>query len=243
MATDTKRCTQCGAPIDGVARMCPSCTSPLGYACPTCRRAVDKSQRVCPGCARALWVHCSACAQWTFVQDTCEACGTGLMLRCPSERCGAYQFFENAFCTKCGQRFDRCLNEEAGLCVACAPRQNVMVSRAHADAAVRNSRDAEAQGWNGSIEQQTTICPSCGKRAGAGNFCNNCGASVRLDACPSCQAPQARGVSFCNNCGTSLSAPPAPAEWRAREWRACRGCGTRIPPETRFCGQCGTPVY
>lgn len=109
MATYMKRCAQCGTPIDGDARVCSSCatTAPFGCACPTCRRAVDKSQRVCPGCARALWVHCPTCTQWTFVQDACESCGTGLMLRCPNERCGAYQFFENAFCTECGQRFDK----------------------------------------------------------------------------------------------------------------------------------------
>ncbi|MCL2090852.1 MAG: zinc ribbon domain-containing protein [Micrococcales bacterium] len=136
---------------------------------------------------------------------------------------------------------DQCLNEEAGLCVKCAPRQNVVVARAHADAAVRNIRaaGADAQVWHGTIEQQTTMCPTCGKPAGAGNFCNNCGTSMQLKACPSCQAPQAQGVSFCNSCGTSLSAAAAPAPPAPT---VCSGCGTQNPPGTRFCGQCGTPA-
>ncbi|MCL2423460.1 MAG: hypothetical protein FWD11_06130 [Micrococcales bacterium] len=109
MATYKKACAQCGAPVDGDARACPSCAtlSPRGLACPTCHRAVDKSQRVCSGCTRPLWIHCPTCTQWTFVQDKCESCGTGLMLRCPNKNCQELQFFENAFCTACGKQFDK----------------------------------------------------------------------------------------------------------------------------------------
>lgn len=108
MATYMKRCAHCATPIDGDAHVCPSCgtTSPFAFACPTCKHAIDKSQRVCPGCARPLWVHCPSCKEWTFVQDTCEHCNKGLLMRCPNERCGALQFFENNFCTECGQRFN-----------------------------------------------------------------------------------------------------------------------------------------
>ncbi|MCL2467319.1 MAG: zinc ribbon domain-containing protein [Micrococcales bacterium] len=136
---------------------------------------------------------------------------------------------------------DQCLNEDAGLCVKCAPRANVMVAKEHASATGRNIKEAakDAQVWHGSIEQKTTMCPMCGKPAGSGNFCNNCGGSMQLKQCPSCHEPQSLAVSFCSNCGTSLAAaappaPPAPA--------VCGGCGVQNPPGTRFCGQCGTPA-
>ena len=135
---------------------------------------------------------------------------------------------------------DQCLNEEAGLCVKCAPRADVMVARQYADAQGRNIAAAgkDAQVWHGSIEQKTTMCPTCGKPAGSGNFCNNCGGSLQMRTCPTCAAPQSLAVSFCSSCGTSLAAPapppPAPA--------ACTGCGAQNPPGTRFCAQCGTPA-
>jgi len=30
-----------------------------------------------------------------------------MMLRCPNKDCQEFQFFENAFCTSCGQQFDK----------------------------------------------------------------------------------------------------------------------------------------
>jgi len=146
-------------------------------------------------------------------------------------------------CPGCnGYVCDQCLNEEAGLCVRCAPRQNVVVAQENASAAVRNIRAAgqDAQVWHGSIEQTTTVCPTCGKPAGGGKFCNNCGTSLQLRTCPRCQAPQPLGVSFCNSCGSPLDGPaPAPAPPAPS---VCPGCGAQNPPGTRFCGQCGTPA-
>jgi len=133
---------------------------------------------------------------------------------------------------------DACFNEDEGLCVGCAPRQEVYVAQARADAMKRNI-DAAGQNatvWQGAIESKTTVCPVCGKPAGSGKFCNNCGASMELKTCPNCGAKNAQTVRFCNNCGANLTAPPAPA---APPPGTCPACGTQNAPGTRFCGNCG----
>ena len=133
-----------------------------------------------------------------------------------------------------------CLNEDAGLCTGCAPRQEVYVARAHANAM---KRDIDAAGkttsaWQGSIESKTTICGSCGKPAGIGKFCNNCGASMELRTCPKCSAKNAQTVRFCNSCGENLyAAPPAPAASGK-----CSGCGKVNLPGAKFCNDCGNKL-
>lgn len=101
---------------------------------------------------------------------------------------------------------DSCYNEDEGLCTDCAPRQDVSVAKARAEAMVRNIEEAaeSATVWRGAIESKTTVCPSCGKPAGNGRFCNNCGASLDLVICPQCQAKNAQGVRFCGQCGARL---------------------------------------
>jgi len=142
---------------------------------------------------------------------------------------------------------DNCWNEDTGLCVKCSPRQEVYVAQAHAQAMKRNI-DEKAQTatvWQGEIEAKTTICPVCGKPAGAGRFCNNCGASMDLVECPKCGAKNAQTVKFCNNCGTNLaealSAAAAPAPTPAQTG-ICPSCGVQNPPGTKFCGECGTKM-
>ncbi len=101
---------------------------------------------------------------------------------------------------------DHCWNEDEGLCVSCAPRQEVLVAKTRADAMKRNISSAgeAATVWQGTIESKTTICPVCGKPAGTGKFCNNCGTSMELRACPSCGAKNAQAVRFCGNCGNKV---------------------------------------
>lgn len=132
---------------------------------------------------------------------------------------------------------DSCFNEDEGLCTDCAPRQEIYVAKARADAMRRNIDEAgyNATVWKGNIESKTTICPTCGKPAGSGKFCNNCGASMDLKVCPRCGAKNAQNVRFCNNCGNNLSAPP-PQEGK------CPACGAQNPPGTRFCGDCGSKL-
>ncbi|MCE5234848.1 MAG: zinc ribbon domain-containing protein [Clostridiaceae bacterium] len=143
------------------------------------------------------------------------------------------------------QHFHRChacrkwvcdadFNEDEGLCVECAPRQEVFVAKARSDAMRRNI-DAAAETatvWQGKIESKTTICPVCQKPAGTGKFCNNCGASMALKVCEQCGAQNALTVRFCNNCGASLAPKPA----------ACPSCGASLAPGTKFCGECGAKV-
>ena len=85
--------------------------------------------------------------------------------------------------------------------------------------------------WSGTLESKTVVCPSCGKPAGSGQFCNNCGASLALALCPACGEKNAQGVRFCNHCGASMSAPVQ---------RKCKNCGAENPPGTKFCGSCGS---
>jgi len=133
---------------------------------------------------------------------------------------------------------DQCWNEDATLCTACAPRQEVAVAKAHAKAMTRNidAAGAKATVWEGTIESKTTICPACGKPAGAGKFCNNCGGSMELKECPKCGAKNAVQIRFCNNCGENLQKPAAPPSGK------CPGCGFENPPGTKFCGECGGKI-
>lgn len=130
---------------------------------------------------------------------------------------------------------DACYNEDEGLCTECAPRQEVFVAKARADAMRRNIEDAAqtAVVWKGKLESKTTVCPVCGKPSGSGKFCNNCGASLALAVCPQCGANNAQGVRFCNQCGAPMNQRPS---------GKCPGCGEENPPGTKFCGSCGTKL-
>jgi hypothetical protein len=133
---------------------------------------------------------------------------------------------------------DHCWNEDEGMCVKCAPRQEIYVAQARAQAMKRNI-DQAGQGatvWQGDIESKTTICPSCGKPAGSGKFCNNCGANMEQKVCPKCGAKNAQTVRFCNNCGQNLAEAAAPPSGK------CAGCGFDNPPGTKFCGCCGSKL-
>ncbi|MGI6358057.1 MAG: double zinc ribbon domain-containing protein [Bacillota bacterium] len=127
---------------------------------------------------------------------------------------------------------DSCYNEDEMLCTDCAPRQEVEVARARAGALRRNIEEAAqvATVWTGELESKTAVCPSCGKPAGSGRFCNNCGASLALAICPKCQAKNAQGVRFCNHCGASM------IELTSSK---CHACGHENPVGTKFCGHCG----
>jgi hypothetical protein len=130
---------------------------------------------------------------------------------------------------------DTCYNEDEMLCTECAPRQEVAVAKARAEAMRRNIDEAAetATVWKGKIESKTVVCSTCGKPAGSGKFCNNCGASMALAVCPACGENNAQGVRFCNHCGAPMNAP---AQQR------CKSCGEENPPGTKFCGNCGNKL-
>ena len=150
-------------------------------------------------------------------------------------------------CPSCNKYVcDHCYNEDEGLCVSCAPRQEVYVAQARAEAMKRNINQAgqSATVWQGAIESKTTICPVCGKPAGSGKFCNNCGASMDLKECPKCGAKNALTVRFCNNCGQNLMDGPeaAPPDQAPALSGKCPACGMDNPPGTKFCGGCGNKL-
>lgn len=97
-------------------------------------------------------------------------------------------------------------NGQEGLCVECAPRLSVEVAAAKAEKMVADIKEKAAgtQIFTGEIESKQTICPQCGKPAGEGKFCTNCGAPLGLIACPKCGAKNPVGTRFCGECGTKL---------------------------------------
>lgn len=129
-------------------------------------------------------------------------------------------------------------NEDEGLCVECAPRQEIYVAKAKSTAMKRNIDEAAetATVWEGKLESKTTVCPECGKPAGTGKFCNNCGASMHQKKCPSCGTNNAQSVKFCNECGTKLDSI---AEAKPKQ---CPGCGCENSPGVKFCSECGTKL-
>lgn len=99
-----------------------------------------------------------------------------------------------------------CFNEEEGMCTDCAPRQNTAVAKAKAQAMQRNLDEAAAEQtvWSGKLQSQVITCPVCGKPAGVGKFCQNCGASLQAKKCPKCGAAIADGMRFCGDCGAKV---------------------------------------
>jgi len=101
---------------------------------------------------------------------------------------------------------DTCWNDEEGLCVEDAPR--VAAEVAAAKAAVTKEqiweKAKETKLFTGEITSRETICPQCGKPAGTGKFCNNCGAPLTLIVCSKCGAQNKAGTRFCGNCGNRL---------------------------------------
>jgi hypothetical protein len=97
-------------------------------------------------------------------------------------------------------------NEQEGLCVDDAPRVSVEVAAAKAQKAVQDIQEKAAgtQVFTGEIESKQTLCPQCGKPAGEGKFCNNCGTPLNLVKCPKCGAQSPVGTRFCGECGTKL---------------------------------------
>ncbi len=127
-----------------------------------------------------------------------------------------------------------CWNEDEGLCTDCAPREASYVAQARNQAMRRNIDEAAetAQVWKGKLETRTTVCPECGKPAGNGKFCNNCGAPLNVTKCPSCGAKVAAGLKFCGECGAPMQ----------QKTGRCPKCGYENSPDMKFCGECGAKL-
>jgi hypothetical protein len=110
-------------------------------------------------------------------------------------------------CPKCNKwHCENCWNEQSGLCVSDAPRENVEVAAARAQKMAKDiSAAAEAAPvFAGKIEARQTVCPKCGKPCGEGKFCGNCGAPLGLPDCPKCGTKNQPGANFCSGCGARL---------------------------------------
>lgn len=109
-------------------------------------------------------------------------------------------------CPKCNKwHCEACWNEQAGLCVGDAPRENVEVAAARAQKMVKDiGAAAEATPvFTGKVDARQTLCPKCGKPCGEGKFCGNCGATLEMPKC-SCGATNQPGTNFCGGCGRKL---------------------------------------
>ncbi|MDI7274610.1 MAG: zinc ribbon domain-containing protein [Anaerolineae bacterium] len=110
-------------------------------------------------------------------------------------------------CPKCKQWVcDNDWNEQEGLCVDDAPRVNVEVAAARGQkmAADIQEKAASTRVFTGEIESKQTICPKCGKPAGEGKFCSNCGTRLGLIECQVCGTGSPAGTRFCPECGNRL---------------------------------------
>jgi len=97
-------------------------------------------------------------------------------------------------------------NEQEGLCVDDAPRENVEVASARAKKMTNDIHQQadKTQVFTGKIESRQTICPVCRKPSGSGKFCNNCGVSLALLKCPKCGTQLQAGIKFCGECGADI---------------------------------------
>jgi len=97
-------------------------------------------------------------------------------------------------------------NEQEGQCTEDAPRQNVEVAAARGQKMAQDIQEAaqNTQVFHGQIESKQTLCPQCGKPAGEGKFCNNCGTPLAMLECPKCGTKSPVGTTFCGECGTRL---------------------------------------
>lgn len=113
-------------------------------------------------------------------------------------------------CPSCAKYVDvDCWNDQAQMCVDCAPRQAVVVQKAKANAFVSQAQEAMSKkdysAEIASVEESTVLCPNCGKPTGGGKFCEACGAPLDKKLCPNCGAKISVTARFCNNCGNKLS--------------------------------------
>ncbi len=94
-------------------------------------------------------------------------------------------------------------NEQDGLCVDDAPRENVEIAAARGKKLLEDieTKASQTQVFTGDIERKQTQCPECGKPAGQGKFCNSCGASLEMNKCPKCGAKNPADSKFCGECG------------------------------------------
>jgi len=97
-------------------------------------------------------------------------------------------------------------NDEAGLCTRDAPSLITEMQAAKAQTRVDQMKEhVKTQTlYDGDMTDRTTLCSKCGKPAGAGKFCQNCGNPLGFVTCPKCNHQNQVGAGFCSECGNKL---------------------------------------
>lgn len=106
MGTYKKNCMYCDGLIPGDSKFCSICNAddPFSLRCPRCSNVVEKGWKVCSSCRLSLNIKCSSCGKEVFASKSCSGCGAGLLVKCPSFRCGEIQIKSNdGKCIKCGK--------------------------------------------------------------------------------------------------------------------------------------------
>ena len=83
------------------------------------------------------------------------------------------------------------------------------------------------------------FCDKCGKKFPiTSKFCPHCGDSY--NACPVCGADNDQGAKRCIRCGSPMR--NASQEENAVNALSCDRCGEKLPPNVKFCPNCGKRV-
>jgi hypothetical protein len=99
-----------------------------------------------------------------------------------------------------------CWNSKRGLCTDCAPKSEVVIAAAQAEAQVEQIREkirAKDQTQDLNLDDDAVVlCPKCGGETGGGRFCGECGAPLaKKTFCTGCGAEMLPGAKFCPGCG------------------------------------------
>lgn len=111
-------------------------------------------------------------------------------------------------CVRCGKWAcnEVCWNQTRGLCTSCAPKTEVEIAAAQADAQVEQIRSRvrskdQTEGLD-LDDQMVARCPKCQAQTSGGKFCPECGAPLRSrDTCGACGVKLEPGAKFCPECG------------------------------------------
>lgn len=111
-------------------------------------------------------------------------------------------------CRACGNWVckDVCWNHDIGQCLVCSPSVAGEISKAQAEAQVRQIREkADTIDWTADLdiaERAKVTCPSCQAKVEGGKFCPECGEKLTVTTfCTNCGAEKREGAKFCAECG------------------------------------------
>ena len=109
-------------------------------------------------------------------------------------------------CPRCHRGYVTCVGTSRKVSAQRTPRGGFRVAAVRAKKMVKDVEEkAEStKVFNGEIDRQQTLCPNCGKPAGEGKFCVNCGTNLQLQECSNCGEKIPTGQRFCGECGTRL---------------------------------------